>query len=392
MTLRVVNVPNPPAGQDWSTVVPGNFLYDVTGVNATLTTASLPVTTIADASGNGNDGTYLQEFPPFGPVFIPGLVVGNDAVQAQGAPANHNVSISGPSVVGWDASFAIVWWEQTDVIVGSSTFYKYLSDTTPGAPSIDMFQQTGAGLDYLEVSGVPSWRSVPGSIPNDGAPRMLAVMFDHNTGTLELYLNGTLLPWDVTGTAPAATAPPAGTFQLGNGGLFSAEQLDELSIYRTSFLPAFFADLFSKQGSFAAYNAAALAPGPKLYWHFAPNPAPTGRTPALEVTDGTTTVDRIGDGFPAVLTPGPYQFSWQPRVPANTQTPAGTLTLVGMPPLVLPAGYVLGVRTPDLRPGDQWSDIAVWWDDALQSMTIDLPAYVYPPGAFYTYRQIGVTP
>lgn len=389
MTLYTLQVPDPAPGEDWTTVVPGLRIYDVTGITATLETASLPVTTIFDASNNGNDGTYLQDVPPFGPVFVPGLVDGNDAVDAQRLPSSGSVFIEGPSVIGWDASWTLTWWEQTPVIVGSSTFYKYVGAMAPAAPDIIIFQQTGTGLDYLEVTGNTPWRTAPGTIPNDGAPRMLAVQFDHNTGTLECYLNGTLVPWDVTGTAPATSTPPSGTFQLGNGGLYSANVLDELAIFRTAFLPIFFALLYGDQADFAAYSNLILTSGPRLYYHFAPNPTATGATPGLQITNGSSVVALIGDGFAAQTTPGPYAYSWQPKQQSNARGNDGILTTVGIPQLILPGGYTIGTRTPDMAPADQWSNIVVWWSDDYEQAVDPARQYDYGRGAHLVYRQIG---
>lgn len=388
MALYVIRPDNPPPGEDWQAAVPGQYLYNVTGVYAALNTDALSATTIEDASGNGNNGTYIQDVPPFGPVFIPGLVDGNDAVDAQRLPSTGSVFIEGPSVVGWDASWTLVWWEQTPVLVGSSTFYKYLSAMSPAAPDIIIFQQTGTGLDYIEVTGTTPWRTAPGTIPNDGAPRMLAVMFDHNTGLLSLYLNGTLVPWLVTGSAPATSTPPTGTFQLGNGGLFSANVLDELSIYRTSFLPAFFAALYADQADFTAYNLVALSGGPELYYHFAPNTPATGRQVTLSITDSNNEVERVPSGFDALATPGPYAWSWLPALNSAAENATAKTITVPLPKLLLPAGYTIGTKTLDITPTDQWSDIAIWWNSDVMDASQEINPYAYPPGATLVYRQV----
>src|SRR5204863_4308339 len=81
VTLSVVRIPNPPAGVDWSTVVPGAYLYDVTGITATLTTSAV-VGPMLDASGNARDGNYNGAGPAS---FVPGLVAGDLALQCDNA-------------------------------------------------------------------------------------------------------------------------------------------------------------------------------------------------------------------------------------------------------------------------------------------------------------------
>ena len=73
MSLYTQVVPNPAAGADWSWPVPGKYIYDVTGITATLTTGIGASTNVPDASGHGNNGTIqihsgpVKNIQPMGP-------------------------------------------------------------------------------------------------------------------------------------------------------------------------------------------------------------------------------------------------------------------------------------------------------------------------------------
>lgn len=388
MPLYVIRPPDPPAGQDWQASVPGQYVYDVTGVYATLTTFALPATTIPDASGNGNDGHYFQYAPPGGPDFTAGLVVGNDAVLAAGTIPSHEVQVQGPAaVIDWTTSWCITWWEQ--LAVNSGTAFKYVADWNSGTEEIVLFATYGAGANFLVIQGgATDWTTVTDAIPNDGLPHFFGVQFDHNTGLAECYVDGALVAWATTGTPPATATASSGTFELGNGALIAADITDELAIFRNAFLAVFFSNLFAHQGDFTAYAAAVASGTPELYYHLAPNAPSTGRQVVLNITDGTNDVELLCSGFDPLATPGPYAWSWLPKLNSAAESPDSATVTVPLPKEVLPAGYTIGTVTLDIEPTDQWSDIAIWWNSDIMDSTVSVEPYAFPPGALLVYQQI----
>ncbi len=162
---------------------------------------------------------------------------------------------------------------------------------------------------------------------------------------------------------------------------------DEIAAGLGTFSAGAIAAAYAARGSFAAYSFLFGGGFSQVYYHLDETTTGPGRTPALEITDGTTTTVRIPDGFTAQTTPGPYQFTWLPTASSDTRDPSGTITTSAMPQLVLPGGYTVGTRTPDLQPADQWSNINVWWDDNIQQSRVPID---YPPGARLVIIPAGV--
>ena len=88
---------------------------------------------------------------------------------------------------------------------------------------------------------------------------------------------------------------------------------------------------------------------------------------------------------------GTYTWVMGPNV--NRQSPGGASNVVGLPQLILPAGYTVGTVTPAIGPYDQWSRITVQWDAArFSQVTLDtLQAYNYH-SKLLLYQPTQVTP
>lgn len=392
MTLDVTTVPNPPAGQDWSVPVPGHQLWDVVGVVATLAT-TVPVT-LKDVSGNNNNGTYQTILAGY-PQFPAGLVAGDTSVLT-GSNRNSFTGAYGTvphGIITWTGNWTVEMWMYCPAAQVNPQFLW----TVGGAPfNWEMYCQViQSGADYYIMLDDGQGRMHFSNLVaiTTGAAHMFAVKL--TAGVLSFFIDGVNI--GVSGGGAYLNPPTAATVvQIGETPFTlaaSGANLDEWAIYGTAVSDARIAAHYAAAStSFAAYTAAVLADSPAGYWHLDNNGSATGRTPSLVITDGTHVVDQIGQGFTAVSTAGPYTYSWQPNVAANTVTPSGQNVSVAIPKLALPAGYVIETITPDLVATDQWSNIAVWWSDDLQDLLLQLNAYEYPPGAFLQYQQQGATP
>lgn len=381
MTLYVVTLPDPPAGEDFLFTVPGRYLYDVTGITAELDTGGPTPTIAADASGNGHDGTYHAVG---GAQIVPGILPagGDGALDCSGgtlgATARAHVTLPA-AMIDWSQPWTVEAWVQSttgvgDIVLSMDTFTGNLVQVqvSAGPP----------GLQQIKVqagNGGVTWDFTPTLIA-DGAPHYVVATWD--TANVHAFLDGTELVLVTPGDPIPVFVPDSNTLASANGtNNGNLATLDEVAIYDV-LLPDIVigAHYAAASVSFAAYTAAVLGDAPFSYYHM-DDTSGGGRQPSLIVTNGTTELEAIPTGFPAVSTPGPYEYSWQPGLNADTQSTDGTLTTVAIPRLLLPAGYTVGPRTLDLAPTDQWSNVALWWDSRIQDKTVGLAPYDYPPGA-----------
>lgn len=385
MTLRVERPTVPAPGADWLYTVPGQYLEDLVGVQATLTNYSASVAQVTDSSGNGHHGIDLQAG---GALFnVPGLIAGDTAVSLNVDTPNHLSELQfAPSALLVVGPWTMEWWQQPDSAVG---FVAQIGGINTSESAVDLRN----GICTIVAAGIPE--SILFAPITSGAPVMVAVVYD-GANLASLYLNGAL-----AGTVavlvvqvPANTAfyrliagypPPALT---ANGSV-----VDELAVWPSALTAGQIAAHFAAAGTFATYSAAVLADVPTSYWHLDDVPlAPTGRLPALVVTNGTAEVGAWVPTAVAAAGGNSFAYSWMVDVANSSQVNAGQITTVGLPKLVLPAGYTVGTATADLGTFDQWSDITVWWDDAYQQAQQFLTEYLYPPGAHLVYQQQKVTP
>ena len=80
----------------------------------------------------------------------------------------------------------------------------------------------------------------------------------------------------------------------------------------------------------------------------------------MEITDGTNIVGL----YPAPQgSPGIDLYSWIVDLADNSVSPQSNQITTSIPALVLPGGYTIGSRTPAMASSDQWSNVAIWWND-----------------------------
>lgn len=386
MTLRTVQVPNPPAGEDWSTTVPGRYLYNVTGITANLTTGG-PNPVMVDSSGNGNDGVYIFTNAIYASRHLhqPGLVAGGFALRPRDVtppdtfaiglqPAGVPVSLSG--------DLSVDFLVQVDA--ACTVFTVPFVDFTSGQ---DLSMEFTDGFDTQVFAATTTAGFFAPAPIFDGAIHHVA-MTAPAAGPVRVYIDGVAL---AVVFAPARLVGPTTTFLATSpSGPILEGLLDELAVYQSVLSPTRIAAHIAAAGvDQAAYTAAVLADAPAEYFHFDDQPGGVDQAVTLEVAEANIVVEQIPTGFNVVPGAGVYAFSWQTKLAAGAQIPSGSHTTVALPPLILPAGYVLRSHTYGIGPDDQWSDIIVWWNDDAMMANDAWNPFVYAPGAHLIYRRVG---
>lgn len=388
MPLYVIRPPDPPQGQDWQSAVPGQYLYDITGITATLNKPAGAPTVAVDSSGNGNDGTYTQVLGAN--PFVPGLVTGNRAVTMGGSPTPGTVDgVRVPhTLIPPLSDFSVVMlWENFEPF--PVLFYP-LNGIGNGGPGIS-FQITDSPGVPLTLTNAASWtwQSDPDSIPNDNLPHLIGVTLE--AGIVRFYVDGNLLGYSSIAGTPFTSDYDTLGINAGDGGSSAGSgTADEWACW-TRALDAFeMGALNNARADFATYSAEVLSLSPDVYYHLDDGSPVGGRQVVFDVTDGSYLVEEIPTGFAVTTADGPFLYSWQPKLASSSQTHAGASTTVAIPRLILPAGYTVGTNTLDLLPTDQWSDIAIWWDSSIMD-TLNNP-YEYPPGWHITFPDDPILP
>lgn len=392
MTQYALAVPTPPPGTDWSTTVPGIYLYDVTGITATLDTGAPGIPLFHDASGNGYDGVYSPGADPtlavnqFGQ---PGAVAGNDAVRMLAVVDFVDVAeVQTPMAIDVSHDVSVEWWMRATVANGGLPTFDC---SRLGVPQVTVFVANDGTITF-QRAGDALYVTDPGAFPLDGDWHLIDCCFDFDA-PYRCNVDG--VPVVIASEAP-----------IGSRGVLNAsidelawsvdaaaalQYFDESALYPLALSDGQCAIHYLERIGIIGYESAVLADGAQAYYHWDELIGGVGRTPGLAVTNGTNEVVLIGDGFAAQTTPGPYRYSWQPKQPNDTRAPDGLLTTVGIPELLLPGGYTIGTRTPDLDSNDQWSNVVVWWDDSIQQQQSPAAQYGYPPGATLRPRMIGTS-
>lgn len=384
MPLYVIRPDPPPAGQDWLATVPGQYLYDITGITATLTTHGAPDEP-TDVSGNGLNGTYDDGGSPL--QFFPGALTGNDGLDV------FDATMLGNARQGWannggeiplTGDFSIVWWFYSSPLVpGGVQMVASDSGASPVATFISK-SNAGGSISYGGPGGTvdATWL---GPI-SQGAWHLIGMDYNAGTQHARLWLDGVeqILAIDTPGPATSGVVDRVDFGNSGGWAPTSVGGMDEFAYFDHNIDTAGHAALFAAAPNFAAYVVACLTLTPLIYYHLDGALSPGGdRQVVLEVTDGSYNVEDIPTGFPETVTTVPLTYSWQPKLRSSTQTQNGASTAVAIPRLLVPAGYTVGTRTLDLSPNDQWSDIAIWWDSTQMDL-INNP-YAYPPGQHLVY-------
>lgn len=388
MALYVIRPDDPPPGQDWQASVPGQYLYNVTGVYATLTTASGPDAP-TDYSGNGHDGTYQTSG---GPVQFSsaGAFDGDDCL----------VSGNGPIVTataGWTMPLAAMPIDT----VGSFTLGFWRNNAEAFGPGIvwsnsleqcaQAFNGNSTVLEWDAVGFAGGLWTTPNIYPFDNLWHFIVYAYDAGAQEMKIYFDGVNVPLDNDSPGLAySDIPTRVDWDPGLGSGYGSRGLtDEVLFVPITLSAGAVAALYATAPDFTAWTNAILALSPITAYHLdGSGPSTGGRQVTLSITDSNNEVERIPSGFDPLLTPGPYAWSWLPKLNSAAENATSKTITVPLPRLLLPAGYTIGTKTLDIAPSDQWSDISIWWNSDVMDASQELNPYDYPPGALLVYRQV----
>jgi hypothetical protein len=385
VTLYTINVPNPAVGKEWKATVPGQWLYHITGITATLNTRT-PVASSADSSGNGLNlvVTDPSNHLTWG---APGPYAGGASDYALAATAPG----TGTSAQLHTGNSALLGTNPQSIVALCN-----LATGTDISDSAIALRQLGGNLDsaveFQPNSADPAnLRGVFGgfffTLANAFLPRGAWHLVGATVDTVNwnVYLDG-VLKNTVAGHQPSAADAPF--FFVASGFGEFRGSIAAVAVFPVALTAAQQLAYVAAMGSNAAFKAALLADAPAGLWMLDNAPNQTTRTVSLQVTDGNVTTMLIPAPFAVANAAGAILYSWQPDLSSSAQTATGTTVTVATPPLILPAGYTIGTRTADLVATDQWSNITIWWDsDVMDSQAGGVNPYAYPPGAHLIYEQ-----
>jgi alpha-tubulin suppressor-like RCC1 family protein len=201
-------------------------------------------TTTADSSGNGHTGTLAA-----GATWTVGDV-GANAIATNGT-STGNVSIPG-AVVNTSLSFTVsAWVYLTSIGGGNQTFVSINGLSSPAGTTVSGFYlQFIGGLDKFALAVIPGDTSANGATNALSTTLVKAATWYHlvgvdtvsgGTGTLSLYVNGTL---QATATVPGAPWQATGNTMIGqgmyNGGQvdFVNGKIDDVALYSSALAAA----------------------------------------------------------------------------------------------------------------------------------------------------------
>lgn len=346
MTLYVIRPPNPPAGTDWLATVPGQYLYNITGITATLNTA------------------------------VPAVLLSTDTFNRANGPIG---STSGPGTLdpqAWNAREGT--WNVIGNQAGASAF---TADPITGLGAMMTLDLATPVVDLSVVHVVADVNGAGILCRYVDSSNYVVMLGDNTQCQLIKAVAGAFHP--IIGASFGALV--AGTVMR-----LTVDAADLYTVYLNGVAKATATDAFNNAATVHGIRSQGLS----QRWdnwqaHAGPGsgPATTSRTVALDITDGHQVVASFPAPFPVVGAGGPLLFSWAPTFSSNQQTPTAAVTSVSTPPLVLPAGYTVGTRTLDLLPTDQWSNITIWWDSNVMDARAGQSAYLFPPPVHLVYHQ-----
>jgi hypothetical protein len=390
MPLYVINVANPPAGQDWQYTVPGQYIEDVVSVQCTLTTTGNP-TTAADSSGNGRNMTYEPTNPglTWGTAGPWGSAPNNATGDTDHTHLQHAYTIRVPNTDLNTTNVTVGAWVYIDTpafgyqdifaaadidLSGNFRGYvlRYLNSTR-------VFELRGSSAQFVQSTGGilgNAWHHVAATY--DGANTRFYI-----DGALDSTVAG-VLPF--TSNSVGASIGGATQHQLLND--VWTGRLAGVFVTNTVLSGANIATIAAANASAAGYVTTVNGFSPLGLWMLDETLGTFGRTPNLEITNGQSNVGMYTPGFPAAATPSPYNYTWMTGLAAHSSVVSDTIITAAIPDLILPAGYTLGTFTPDIQPTDQWSNIVIWWNSDYMDYVHNAQRYDFI-GACLEYHQVG---
>lgn len=363
MAVRVVTLPAPTSGTDWTYTVPAQWLPYLYGVTAELVTAA-PATQYPDETVNNNPLVFGS---------MPGnwnlSGVGPFAGGLKDIAPNHSPSVGAASAF---ATAAVATFKLAPV---SMDFWVNLDNVTmtndrdmcsAALPSLSEFSW-GWILDHLSPLGQVNLDGLNVTAAFVYASNVWARPGWHHVGFASdatkwnSYIDGVAGPTH-TGNLPIASANTSIQVMVAVEGQEMAGSFGPLAIYSGTLPAASFANHAAAASSWAAYRTAVLADNPVGFWGLNTVALGPSRIVTLVITDGTRTVAQFPANFAATTAAG-FIWSWQALGPGAAASTDGSINSVPIPEIAVDAGYTIGTKTLDLAGTDDWQNITLWFDD-----------------------------
>lgn len=385
MTIRTQIVPDPPAGTDWSTVVPGEYLWDILSVVATLTTQGGCV--------NFNPNTAMDCGLPFG------------------GPTSGRVDLPASAFGPGAGPFSVELWIRPTS--GFNPAFGRICSICPGPPPgqqlMECIATPGGSIGFGYGFPFPFSTAAGSLVPSTDEWTHYVFLSTGSGGVFQIWENAVMLQQGNCGPygATIATASTIGGRYAPAPFTFSLAVFDEVAFYHSALAAGQIAAHYAAGcAGFANYSAAVLADHPISYYHLDEPPGATTvndasghthsgivaetpafgvpgffegggpRYPALQVTDGSNVV-MVAPATTGQVNGTSVEYTWYLANSSSIPTPGTGRVSVAISRLIIPAGYVVESLTGDLEPADQWSEITVWWDDTVMQGMFGLTPYAY---------------
>lgn len=312
MARYVISVPNPAAGADWSYTIPGQWLLRIASVTAHLTTGSVNRTVALQvANGTAVVGKYSSGFPATGTPGSAGALISADSFNR----ANNAGSLG--STNGAGSSDPQAWTQQ----VGTNGIISNMAYAPVAAATATL--NLGTGDVDLSLTHVAA--------DNNGFGIFLRYVDVNN------YVNMLGDNTQCTLAKRVAGVPIGILASFGALGAGTVMRVASVGPVLTVWL-----DGVQKGSASDNFQQGVTLAGMRMQ----------GSSQRAD-----NWIARVPGGATA------YDWTWVTGLNASSQSANGSAVTVGIPPLTLPAGYVIGTSTPDLAAGDQWSNITIWADN-----------------------------
>jgi len=394
MTQYVVTIPDPPIGENFTYVIPGQYVAAIYSVTAdfhagpTLNPLNPPC---IDSSGNGRDGVYI--LIPLGRAVdclqFPGAMNGsvafnmNRPLAAADSAGAQGTGLASPLPSPLTACF---WLQADNVTMGD--FVILVGNGVPprNGWNLQLFANGTLAYSFFDLGFC---QTLPGAFPNDGSWHFIATTIDPLTGPT-IYVDG--FPVPSTPSIPFPIVVPAVDYDewvLHPAAEPDGYVIDEFSVFDATLGPSDIQALWTAASvGFSSYNSTVLLFAPSLYINFDDTGFErTNTTVGLDIGNDTVILSRYPAG---IVQPNgsTINYAWSSQSQAPNTGIGGSTQQTPIPQLTLPPGYIIASETANIQPNDQWSNIVIWFDNVSDDL-INPAANTYAPLVLYPTSAVG---
>jgi Concanavalin A-like lectin/glucanases superfamily/Calcineurin-like phosphoesterase len=185
-------------------------------------------TTAADASGNGNIGSYVAGVQ----LGAAGALAGDADTGAAFDGIDDRVAVADTAALRLNGSFSIEFWAKLRAAANSFPGILRKGDASSSGTGWFVYYNTTDFRPNFQRAGVAVGRTSAAGALSTAAYKYYALTYDAATSTLRWYVNGALDSTYTGVTFPSTTDPS--TIDLGRGSGYGSEFLDEVALYGTA--------------------------------------------------------------------------------------------------------------------------------------------------------------